>query len=119
MARQVICQYCQHPAVYTDSTVVYGRSYGMIYYCQDCNAWVGVHNGTDKQLGVLANAELREWKKRAHSFFDKLWKTRTMSRGAAYMWLAKQMGKTPDETHIGMFTVADCKMVVEIMKSRL
>ena len=30
-------------------------------------AYVGVHKGTDKPLGRLANAELRYWKKRAHA----------------------------------------------------
>jgi hypothetical protein len=86
----------------------------MVYYCRDCNAWVGVHKGTDKPLGVLANSELREWKKRAHTFFDKLWKTKKMRRGAAYLWLAMQMEKTPDETHIGMFSVEECRKVINI-----
>lgn len=28
-----LCDYCGKPAVYTDSSLVYGKSYGMIYYC--------------------------------------------------------------------------------------
>jgi hypothetical protein len=41
-----LCDYCGQPALYTDSAVVYGRIYGMIYYCPPCHAWVGVHRGT-------------------------------------------------------------------------
>ncbi|MPN54908.1 hypothetical protein SDC9_202586 [bioreactor metagenome] len=66
MSMDKLCDYCGKPAIYTDSSRVYGKSYGMIYYCPDCHAWVGVHRGTDKPLGRLADAELRDWKKKAH-----------------------------------------------------
>ena len=60
----VICDYCGKPAQFVDSASVYhGHSYGMVYYCPDCQAWVGVHKGTDRPLGRLADAELRRWKK--------------------------------------------------------
>jgi hypothetical protein len=36
-----------------------GIDYGMIYYCPKCRAYVGVHAGTDRAKGRLANAELR------------------------------------------------------------
>ncbi len=113
MAQEVTCQYCGDIAEFVDSSYVYGKSYGMMYLCRPCNAYVGVHKGSDKPLGCLANAELREWKKRAHAMFDPIWKSRKMSRGAAYQWLAQQMGKTPSETHIGMFSVSECKRVIE------
>lgn len=68
--RKVYCDYCGRQAEYVDSKVVYGKSYGMMYLCRNCMAYVGVHKGTDKPLGRLANAELRYWKKRAHAVFD-------------------------------------------------
>jgi hypothetical protein len=56
----VTCPYCGQPAIYVDSAAVYRiGSYGMIYLCRPCQAWVGVHPGTDQPLGRLANAELR------------------------------------------------------------
>ena len=61
----ITCDYCGRPAQLTDSAIVYGRSYGLIYYCAPCQAWVGVHKGTTTPLGRLANHELREWKKAA------------------------------------------------------
>lgn len=70
-----ICDYCGNPADFVDSSVVYhGRSFGMIYLCPNCGAYVGVHKGSDKPLGRLANSELRNWKKAAHAAFDPLWK---------------------------------------------
>ena len=41
-----ICPYCGNRTEYVDSSVIYGRSYGMIYLCWDCMAYVGVHKGT-------------------------------------------------------------------------
>ena len=73
--RIVICDYCGTPADFVDSSVVYhGHSFGMIYLCPRCGAYVGVHKGSDKPLGRLANSELRNWKKAAHAAFDPLWK---------------------------------------------
>lgn len=111
------CDYCGQPALYTDSAAVYGRSYGMIYYCPNCIAWVGVHRGTSKPKGRLANAELREWKKAAHAAFDPLWMQGHKKRNEAYHWLASRMGLAPDEAHIGKFDVAQCRQVVQICSS--
>ena len=89
--RIVICDYCGTPADFVDSSVVYhGHSFGMIYLCPRCGAYVGVHKGSDKPLGRLANSELRNWKKAAHAAFEF--------------------------THIGMFDVDQCRKVVRIMQ---
>jgi hypothetical protein len=114
---EVICPYCGRQAKFVDSKVVYGRSYGMIYLCKDCDAYVGVHKGTDKPLGRLADKELRYWKMAAHDAFDPLWKTKKMKRNQAYKWLAERMRLSPEETHIGMFDIAKCKKVIKICKN--
>ena len=57
--REVYCDYCGRRPEYVDSAVSYGKSYGMTLLCSPCNAYVGVHDGTNKPLGRLANAELR------------------------------------------------------------
>lgn len=51
---EICCDYCGGPTEYVDSSVIYGRSYGMIYLCRPCRAYVGVHRGTNKPLGRLA-----------------------------------------------------------------
>ena len=114
--KTVICPYCGSQAEYVDSKIIYKRSYGMIYHCRECDAYVGVHKGTDNPLGRLANKELRHWKRAAHDAFDPIWQSGRMKRRDAYQWLAEQMGLSPEETHIGMFDVRECKKVIELCK---
>ncbi|MEN6487272.1 MAG: DUF3268 family zinc-finger domain-containing protein [Smithella sp.] len=115
--KMIICPYCGREAEYRDSKIIYGRSYGMIYICRPCDAYVGVHKGTDKPLGRLANKELRYWKTAAHDAFDPLWRSGRMKRNEAYKWLAERMGLSKKETHIGMFDIAECKTVIKICEN--
>lgn len=115
--RKVICDYCGRNASYVDSAVVYGKSYGMIWYCAKCKAWVGVQNGTDKPLGRLADNDLRKQRKIAHAVFDRIWRyNRHMKRSDAYKWLSRQMGLPIEETHIGMMDLNQCRQVTEICR---
>ena len=116
----VACPYCGQPAKLVDSATVYhGRSYGMIWDCRPCDAYVGVHkNSRDfKPLGRLANRELRGWKQRAHAAFDPLWLGlgAKMKRWEAYAFMQQAMGLTSEDAHIGKFTVEDCKNLVSIL----
>lgn len=54
--REVYCDYCGRRAEFVDSKIVYGKSYGMMYLCRHCMAYVGVHKGTSRPLGRLADA---------------------------------------------------------------
>lgn len=121
--KEVFCPYCGKCAEFVDSAEVYhGRSYGMIYLCRPCDAYVGCHgNGKgDSPKGRLANAELRRWKIAAHNAFDPLWKFGPFRgrRSSAYAWLAEQMGLPKEKTHIGMFDVAECQQVIQICTNR-
>jgi len=111
-------------SIFVESTDCYNRDFGMLYLCRKCSAWVGVHEGTDKAKGRLANAELRHWKRQAHSSFDKIWKRQLLlgipkhkARNEAYAWIAKQMNKDVKDTHIGMFDIEQCKQVIELCDS--
>lgn len=116
--KEVYCDYCGRRAEFVDSKVIYGKSYGMIYLCRCCPgyAYVGVHKGTDRPLGRLADMELRELKKLAHAAFDPLWKEGRFKghRKAAYAWLSEQMGLPQEKTYIGMFDTVRCERVVQI-----
>ena len=118
------CPYCGCKSKYVDSSVIYGKSYGMVYMCEPCDAFVGVHHKTSKKaLGRLANRELREWKKKAHAHFDQLWK-RGLKKGrkkhevrnSAYKWLANELGIKVEHSHIGMFDVELCRRTIEACK---
>lgn len=120
--KEVYCGYCGKQAEFVDSKVIYhGKSYGMIYLCRCCPgyAYVGVHKGTDRPKGTLANAELREWRKAAHHAFDPLWQQGSFKhrRKAAYSWLAQMMGLPVAEAHIGLFDASKCQQVINICQS--
>lgn len=118
------CPYCGSPSKLVDSIEIYGKSYGMIYLCRPCDAYVGCHRGSTIAKGRLADKELRQWKKAAHGFFDALWRrkmkrgyTKEQARSAAYRWLSEQMGIDFEYTHIGMFNIDQCRRVVDICKA--
>lgn len=62
MLKGRICPYCHIKTEYKNSVDIYGADYGMIYICPKCRAYVGVHKGTDKAKGRLANEYLRRCK---------------------------------------------------------
>lgn len=111
-----ICPYCNNITKYVDSNIIYGKSYGMIYLCTPCNAYVGVHKNSDKALGRLANAQLRYWKKEAHKYFDIIWKEKHEKRSELYKHLSRHLGLPAEYTHIGMFSIDTCKKVVDWSK---
>lgn len=118
-----VCPYCGEKPTFTDSKVVYGKSYGMIYLCTPCSAWVGVHVGSKRPLGRLANSHLRNLKKEAHKYFDALWKRKMMkgfkkgkARKLAYRWLSLKLGAPKKYTHIGMFDEELCNKVIDLCK---
>ena len=129
-----VCDYCSGEARLVFGDVIYPHRPDLFdkkfYYCKPCDAWVGCHARTEKPLGRLANKELRRFKQAAHAALDPLWQKRHerkskadpgykkgMARGGAYKRLAKKMGIPIKECHIGMFTVEQCKQVIEICES--
>jgi len=127
-AENVVCPYCSAEAEFVSSKEVYnGRDYGMIYLCRPCIAYCGVHTGTVKPYGKLANAELRECRKKAHAIFDPIWEFRIGSKNSkgkvmrkaqakslVYKKLAELLEIESADCHIGMFDVDTCKRLIEI-----
>ena len=110
-----ICPYCNKESEGVDGTAIYPHrpdlSHKWFYQCVPCDAYVGCHPGTKNSLGRLANAELRKWKSIAHRVFDPLWRDGHMKRKEAYKALAEVMNIHPNDCHIGMFDVDQCKKV--------
>lgn len=102
------CPYCGGKPKLQDSIVIYRvRSYGMVWTCEnypECDTYVGCHKGTNKPLGTFANAELRHIRNVGHACFDRIWKSRLMTRTQAYSWLANRLLIPKDKTHFAMFT---------------
>lgn len=116
MSDPVICPYCSKPAVLTDSSAVYaGKSYGPIWFCKPCDAYVGVHHGTHTPLGTLADFETRAARKAAHAAFDPLWRAGKTTRTQAYLWMQRAMGLSRAEAHIARMTAEQCNKLVELI----
>lgn len=114
-----ICPYCKGKSEYVDSSVIYGKSYGMIYLCRPCDAYVGVHKGTSDALGRMGNRKLRTLKKEAHLYFDVIWKEGHFKRKDAYRWLSVHLGIPKTYTHIGHFSEETLKKVIYLSKQFL
>jgi len=106
-----------------DSKVVYRQSYGMIWICNPCQAWVGTHKDSKdhKPLGTLANAELRKARQLAHEALDPHWldlvergTTRSKARKKVYQRLADELGIDVKSCHIAQFDDRRCRSVVTI-----
>lgn len=119
------CPYCLNKSEHIDTSVLYGESYGMMYWCLECDAYVGTHDHNPKKaLGRLANRELREAKKKAHFYFDQLWnraieeqgRSKKEARTSAYKWLSNQLNIPLKYTHIGMFDLELCEQTINICK---
>jgi ssDNA-binding Zn-finger/Zn-ribbon topoisomerase 1 len=114
------CPYCGGNVSLVSSSIVYnGRDFGLIYLCDNypsCDAYVGVHKGTNRPLGRLANAELREWKKKAHAAFNPLYESGEMNRKQAYKLMQSLMNMDDKEAHIGKFDIEQCKTLIEKLK---
>lgn len=119
-AENPICPYCGKEAELKDSAIVYGRSYGLIWDCRPCDAYVGVHKSspTHKPKGKLANRELRRLRIQAHSVFDPLWETGRMSRSDAYAFLARVLNLVVSQTHISWLTTEQCNKVIRLFSDR-
>lgn len=118
MSELVKCPYCSRTAEFVDSERIYGQSYGMIYLCVPCEAYVGVHKGTSRPLGTLANAETRLWRKTAHAKFDPLWRAGKTTRSQAYLWMQRAMKLTRAQAHIARFTVDQCRELVHLIEAK-
>ena len=119
-----ICRYCGGVIRLVPAETVYGSSanrLGMrnekIYQCQNCNARVGCHKGTNRPLGNVANEVLRLKRIETHQAFDSYWKRRHMSRTAAYKWLARKMDLPAETAHIGGFEMDQCQKVIDLCRS--
>lgn len=106
------CPYCGKEARWCDNAERYGRRYGksyMCYWCKDCDAYVGCHQNTRKPLGTMANAELRQWRMKAHDVIDPLWKKGKMRRDDVYKMLSEKLGF---DVHVGESDIATCKRII-------
>ena len=87
--------------------------FGKKFFLCECGRYVGTHT-SGEPLGFPADAETRAARSKAHAAFDPLWKGGFFdTRGAAYRWLAKEMG-VEGEVHIGQSTVEQAERITAL-----
>ncbi len=114
----VKCPYCGRNAVLRSAGYVYkGAALNKhLYVCSgypECDAYVGVHEGTLMPKGTLANGDLRHKRIETHRLFDAIWKNGIFSRKDAYRWLRDTFCLTEEQAHIGEFSEYRCDRLMD------
>ncbi len=113
------CHYCNIPAELVKGNVIYPHRSDLFdknfWYCENCGAYVGCHNGSKLQKGFLANTELRKLRIECHRLFDKTWSNKK-ERDKNYRKLGKSMGINHKQLHFGYSNEKECKAAIFIMK---
>lgn len=81
------------------------------YYLCECGAYCGCHPKSVVPLGYPCGPSTRKARSAAHAAFDPIWKSKLLSRSAAYAWLANVTGISPEKCHIGMMTQTQAEQV--------
>ena len=108
------CPYCGSPVVLRSADGIYKES-----RYPACDAYVRVHEGTDKPVGSLADHRLRKLRKEAHDSFNRLYLTGAMTKDQAYAWLAGMIQAPRSQAHIGYLREYYCEQVIKQSKAIL
>lgn len=113
------CPYCGSQAFLRPASAVHRHAQPgeEVYVCARypaCDAYVSAHRESRLPMGTLANKELRNQRRQAHTALNRLWEQGLMTRKEAYRWLQIQLGLPESETHIGHFSEFRCKQVISL-----
>jgi len=92
----------------------YGKFYGCDRY-PECKGVHAAHQNSGKPMGIPANRETIEWRKKAHARFDPFVKKWFSNRREGYQFMQNMMGLSAREAHIGRFDIEKCKKLIEII----
>lgn len=118
------CPYCHSTAILTPARKIYGpdTKEEWLYVCShypECNSYVGVHKGTKRPMGTLANGDLRNKRIKAHKMFDLIWRSNVMNRKNAYRWMSDKLCIPSEHAHIGCFSEYMCDQLIDACKDAL
>lgn len=124
-AARLRCPYCGKPALLRPASYVYNdvlEPDRYLYVCTgypECDAYIGVHRGSLRPMGMLADADLRHKRIEAHRALNALWEEGYLTKRGAYIWLQNRLGLSEKETHIGMFSYYRCEETIRECTSLL
>ena len=118
------CPYCGSTVEYRSAEGIYKDNHKnvMLYVCTnypECDAYVRVHEGTNKPVGTLADSKLRAMRLEAHKLLDKIQKRGIMTKNECYQWIANTIMSPLSQAHIGYLGEYYCKMVIDECKKLL
>ena len=122
--KKIKCPYCGRTAVLKPASFVYGDKAieEHVYVCTgypECNSYVGVHRGTLKPKGTLANGGLRNLRIQTHKLFSQFWENGIMTKKQAYRWIQYRFALTENQAHIGSFSEYMCSQLMEECRKAL
>lgn len=113
------CGECGSPMVLRFSTKYEQHFYGCSRF-PECSGTHGCHKD-GRPKGTPTNKAGKKARIKAHSIFDQLWKPdsplgpRRLRRSDAYTWMRKAMKLSSSEAHIGMFDIAQCEQLIQLV----
>lgn len=108
------CPNCRNEARWVPNEIIYGKRYGksfMVWYCKDCNYYVGCHLNTKKPLGTMVGPETRKLRVEVHAKIDPLWKSGKYTRKELYQRISRAIGK---KYHTGESDDKTCKKILSL-----
>ncbi|ODV43417.1 hypothetical protein AWV79_17315 [Cupriavidus sp. UYMMa02A] len=122
---QPVCDDCGNVAQLAqagDTAYPYLEDHGPVWICAPCQAWIGVRPRSRQHtpLGRLANAELRDAKKRLHDALEPLVVGKMRrdgvnpfeARGKAIKWLASELNFNLSTPSIHALTREQCEQAI-------
>lgn len=116
-----ICNICGGKVEFIEKKALYGGKIKYktgspyCYHCKQCGATVGTHKERPREaMGLLANKEMADMRQKAHSMFDKFWRS-PEKRTKCYQRLAEEMGIPIEECHFAYFTLEQLEQAYTIL----
>jgi hypothetical protein len=118
-----VCPVCDGEGLLTSGKYVFPHRVDLhklwFYECKEHDARVGCHTTSKNPMShVMATAELRMLRQKAHKLFDPLWKNNTFeSRNGAYEWLAEELDIPTLSCHISHFREPQCYKAIAVLEN--
>lgn len=107
------CGECESPMRLIEGA--YGKFYGCTRW-PICKGVHSAHQKTGQPMGIPANRETIEWRKKAHALLDPFIKEWFPSRTQGYKFVQNAMKMTRSQAHIAKFNIDECKILIDIIE---
>lgn len=109
-----VCPYCHRRAVLKTSEEFYGTNYGScLWVCENCkDCYVSTKPGSDYPLGIICDAETRQYRKTLNVLKTQLEKEGWMTKEQFNQKIAGLLGGKKEGSYIGYLNLEQCQYLV-------